>query len=79
MVQVCICCINRSEVSDAKVSKTEPIQSKRLLAGVKAVEPKQPKLDKDNHVKQSSLKVVGKLNPPKELNQEKVQLQFAQE
>ena len=81
-----IFCINRNEVSDPKVSTTEPVQSRRLLASkeihVKAVEPKQQKLDKESSEKndeQSSVKVVGKLNPSKDLNQEKVELQYVHE
>ena len=78
---------NRNEVSDPKVSTTEPVQSRRLLASkeqedVEAVQPKRQKLDKESrekYDKQSSLKVVGKLNPSKELNQENVEPQYAQE
>ena len=83
---VCIFCINRNEVSDPKVSTTEPVQSRRLLASedqdVEAVQPKRQKLDKESreeYDKQSSQKVVSKLNPSRELNQEKVELQYAQE
>lgn len=63
---VYIFCINRNEVSDPKDQDIE------------AVQPKRQKLDKESrekYDKQSSLEVVGKLNPSKELNQENVELQ----
>ena len=64
---VCIFRINSNKDSDANVSTTEP---------------KQQRLDEEfgeKYDKQSSLKVVDKLNPSKELNKEKGELQHAQE
>ena len=77
---------NSNKVSDANVSTTELIQSRRHLASKEqdfnAVEPKKQKLDeefREKHDKQSSLKGADKLNQSKELNQEKGELQYAQE